>query len=111
MSAAKDRVKDFLKKTRDDPDYYFKLRGSEADAQKFIQRMRVELSRFRGYVKKKNLPLKYFKMIFIDIQQDKDDDSVVIIHLQKQSDLPDLQDEIAEVMGDIALPTREHLLP
>jgi len=103
MSAVKERLVLFLEATREQPTYTFKLRGSIDDGQKFVQCMRVQLSRWRSALKRKNMCAKYFKMILQSIDISEEDESVVEITLFKRTSLIDLQDGLSEVIGDLAL--------
>lgn len=88
-------------KLQGDTDYVFDLRVEQtSDADKFIQRMRVELSRMRNFVRRKNLVVKPFRMKLISIDftpaRPNSLDGVCKITLRK--DKPDAQ--IARDVGE-----------
>jgi hypothetical protein len=67
-SQAKQMMINFLKGTRETSEFKFKLVGDDADAKKFVHRMRVELSRMRDTVKDSGRVPKEFKMRLVSIE-------------------------------------------
>jgi hypothetical protein len=99
--SAKMQMIDFLQNTNPGESYsFFVLHG---EAEKFIHRMRVELSRFRNVVKYKyNRRIKPFKVIVLSVEQvDPVLDEVTL--RRHQSDYQVLTEELAGVFNEVAI--------
>lgn len=92
----------FLRSTRENAQFQFKLQGDTEAANKFIHRMRVELSRMRDIVKDSGRVPKEFKMI-VDSVIFAPGTNTSIITLQKQEGKQEaIAEEINEIFDDIA---------
>lgn len=81
-----DHVLQFAQLPDNIPEYRITIQGNVQDANKFLRRMRVELSRFRRLIKERGLARKEFKMICHGMVYDSTTKTTTII-LRKQ--LPD----------------------
>ena len=61
--SAKETLIEFIKTSSYDSPYTINHNGTYESAEKFIQRMRVELSRFRAQIIKLNKPLNHFYVL------------------------------------------------
>ena len=68
-SPAKSQIIDFLKSTKDKEDYTFIHNGNEAEALRFIARMRTELTRLRSLALSEGRTLSRFKVLTILIEE------------------------------------------
>lgn len=68
LTLPKQRVKEFCKTGYEEP-FVFEYRGTKSDAEKFIHKMRVELSRLRGKVREQGYIPTPWKMILISIEE------------------------------------------
>lgn len=101
-SQAKLMIINFLRSTREDAEFKFRLHGDSENANKFIHRMRVELSRMRDMVKGAGRVPKEFKMIVVDVNF-LAATNITIVTLQKvEGKVEAIAEEINEIFDDIA---------
>ena len=101
---AKERLKDFLKAVRatGNTTYTFTTAGSEYDAQRYVHRMRVELSRFREKVRMNGQQLNPFKVKLVSLTPD-DTEKTTIVTLQFINERnPELSRGLAEIFDVVA---------
>lgn len=101
-SPAKLMIINFLRSTREETDFKFKLRGDSEDAHKFIHRMRVELSRMRDVVKNSGRVPKEFKMIVADVLFDLGTNTTIITLQKQEGKVEQIAEEVDEIFEDIA---------
>jgi hypothetical protein len=83
-SPAKLQAIDFVKSTNEEnEEYVFSVNGNEEAARRFVHRMRVELSRMRGYVKRRGRAIKHFKMIIVGFETNPDNAKQTIVTLRR----------------------------
>ncbi len=70
-SQAKLRMIDLVKTTKDNDFYMFAIEGDFANAEAFVHRMRVELSRMRAQVKIRGFVPRPFKIMLIELLEDE----------------------------------------
>lgn len=92
----------FIKATKEQKEFSFRLRGNEEDARKFVHRMRVELSRMRDAVKESGRVPKEFKVLTHSIDFDKME-GITTITLQKvEGKSVQIAEEVHEIFDDLA---------
>lgn len=101
-SQAKLMIINFLRSTREDAIFKFKLGGDTEAANKFIHRMRVELSRMRDIVKDTGRVPKEFKMIVVDVTFAIATNTSVITLQKVEGKVEAIAEEINEIFDDIA---------
>ena len=97
-------------KHKGDEDYSFAIPAeSVLDGERFVQRMRVELSRMRTYVRSQGMSVKPFRMKLVGIeffQEDRSDGMVTPAHckITLRKDAPDAQiaRDVADVFSDLS---------
>ena len=98
-SPAKLQVIHFVKNAVVGEDYVFEIKGTQRDAERFVHRMRVELSRLRNEVKRRQRIPRPFKMLLHSI-------NVMGVHqqvtLRKTIDANDVSSDVDEIFDDIA---------
>lgn len=80
----KETLINFLRDSVLDEDYIFDFAGSYVQAEAFIQRMRVALSRFRAEIIKLNKPLNHFYVLTKSIEVKSDTYCTVTLIKSKQ---------------------------
>ena len=98
-SPAKIQMIDFIRQSKLDVPYEFTLKGSKADAERFVHRMRVELSRMRDLVKLQGRTPKHFKMMFKEIIVEGDKTRIVLIKTESARNVDNEVDDILEQIG------------
>ncbi len=101
-SQAKLMIINFLRSTREDSEFKFKLRGDTEEANKFIHRMRVELSRMRDVVKDSGRVPKEFKMIVEGIEFLAATNTSIVTLKKQEGKVEAIAEEINEIFEDIA---------
>ena len=101
---AKDTLKDFLEavpKMGKDRLYKFTLfQHSQIEAEKYVHRMRVELSRWRGIIKQKRMTIREFKIMLIDIRE-LHGNAIVTLRYQDEAN-QELSADIAKVFSELS---------
>lgn len=95
------QVIDFIKTCKSDEEYIFKFRGSLKQADNFVHRMRVDLSRLRTLVRGRGHVPKHFKMLIIRIIPNSDN-TLQTITLKKAISKHDVSGIIDLIFSDIA---------
>lgn len=101
-SQAKLMMINFLRNTRNEIEFKFKLRGTPEDARKFIHRMRVELSRMRDTVKDAGRVRKEFKMIVVDVTYLLKNNTSVVTLQKIEGKAEQIAEEVDEIFEDLA---------
>lgn len=101
-SLAKQQMIKFIQETKENPVFKLKLRGNQEDAEKFVHRMRVELSRMRDIVKQQGRVPKEFKVMTDEIFHDKVE-NITTVKLRKVEG-KDIQiaDDLDDIFDDLA---------
>ena len=108
-SEPKQKVIDFVKATKVDPDdkalslFTFAIYGSEEDAKRFVHRMRVELSRLRELVRQQNREPREFKMLASAYTYDRDVGQTTIILQRVEGKQECVDPEVAAAFDDLAM--------
>lgn len=102
----KKRLIDFLKNSEMDKPYEFTIEGNEEEAHKYIQRMRVALSRFREEIINRNMKPKPFKMLVIKVEEfnssSEEELHTMISLVRTQNKLKMVSSEVEDVFGSLA---------
>ncbi len=101
-SQAKLMIINFLRSTREDTEFKFKLHGDTEDANKFIHRMRVELSRMRDVVKDAGRVPKEFKMIVVAVDFSAATNTSAVTLQKVEGKVEQIAEEINEIFEDLA---------
>lgn len=103
---SKERLKHFLKHAEPNKEYKFEIVGDVDDAEAFVQRMRVHLTRLKNLARMNGLVLKKFKMVQINIARITHKESAPaseIILMKKTAcfqHTPEDVKEILEMLGE-----------
>jgi len=100
-SAAKKELINFLTKCEMETEYRFKIKGDEQDAEIFVHRMRVELSRLRQKVRARGRIPKVFKMCYVDAVYDTKENTTEITLLKTEGTggTNELIDDLIDIIG------------
>lgn len=101
-SLAKLQMIEFIKATKEQPDFTFRLRGNAEDAKKFVHRMRVELSRMRDAVKESGRVPKEFKVLTHIVDFDPMEGITTITLRKVEGKSVQIAEEVHEIFDDIA---------
>jgi hypothetical protein len=105
-SAAKERMIDFIRETRSDGSIYsFTIQATREESERFVHRMRVELSRMRELVREKKRVIKEFKVLLDSIKTIKHGDGLHYskITLKRTSGkMPYVAPEIDKIFDELA---------
>jgi hypothetical protein len=106
-SEAKLKVIDFIryyssKDSEKKPPFTFEIRGTRNDAEAFVHRMRVELSRMRQLVRDRGRAPRPFKMMLHDIKTSGIVHNKQMIQLKKDDGAIPIAKEIDEIFSEIA---------
>lgn len=103
-SPAKRQTIDFLTATKASPNeaYVFTITGNESQAQRFVHRMRVELSRMRNHAKAQGRTIRHFKMIIDKVETNPENEKQTIITLLRTTSAHNVDDEVDAIMDEIA---------
>ena len=107
-SEPKQKVIDFVKTTKVDPDdtslslFQFAIHGTEEDAKRFVHRMRVELSRLRELVKQQGKTPREFKMLASGYAYEREVHQTTIILQRTEGKQECVDPEVAAIFDDIA---------
>lgn len=96
-SPAKNQLVDMLVSLKDvdEGEYTFYINGDEHDARNFVHRMRVELSRFRNVIKSRGQVMKPFKILLLEIEENKDEKTKIV--LKKSMDGHQVTKDVMEI--------------
>lgn len=100
-SPAKLQVIDFIKTAKDGEEYSFILAGNHRFAEKFVHRMRVELSRLREKVKERNRVVRPFKVLLKSIIYCQQTNKCTIVLLKSVGD-NDVSGEVDDIFDKLA---------
>lgn len=95
------QVIDFIKNCHADEDYIFTFKGTFKQAENFIHRMRVDLSRLRTLVRDRGHVPKHFKMLIISIKSNQNNTSQSIT-LKKAISKHDVSGIIDDIFKEVA---------
>ena len=95
-------VINFLRSTREETEFKFKLRGDSEDARKFIHRMRVELSRMRETVKDSGRVPKEFKVLVSSVEFNNVTNTSLVTLKKQVGEVEQIAEEVDEIFEDIA---------
>jgi len=98
----KDTLIKFLQTSELDQDYTFTYNGSYQQAESFIQRMRVALSRFRAAIIKLNKPLNHFYVLTKSITVESEDVCTIVLLKSKQRKKP-VESKLTSVLDYLSL--------
>lgn len=101
-SPAKLMIINFLRSTREETEFKFKLRGDREDAHKFIHRMRVELSRMRETVKDSGRVPKEFKVLVASVEFTPETNTSLVRLKKQEGKVEQIAEEIDEIFEDLA---------
>ena len=99
---AKDRMIDLLETTANEQQYTFIFEGSTAEANDYIHKMRVELSRMRESVRNAGHIVAHFKIRKVSIRFNPATAKTEIV-LLKTVTKGNVDDKVAQVMGVLAV--------
>lgn len=103
VSPAKLKIIHFVKNSKVNEPYTFELEGTQRNAERFVHRMRVELSRLREEVKRRNLIPRPFKMLLQKIEFVPNAAiNTQKITLLKVTDANDVSSDIDDIFDEIA---------
>lgn len=102
-SDAKNKLVDMLVtlKDSDEGEFVLSVDGNAQDAEKFVHRMRVELSRFRKLNAQNNRMNKPFKILMVNCEEHQNGTTTVV--LKKSMKGVDVFEGVAEVFDVIGL--------
>ena len=101
-SPAKLMLIKFLQATRDKDQFQFRLHGTPEEAQKFIHRMRVELSRMREMVKESGRTRKEFKMMLQAITFDTKSGISISTLKKVEGKSMQIDEDVSEIFDTLA---------
>ena len=101
-SQAKLMMIKFLRDTREQADFTFRIRGDREDARRFVHRMRVELSRMRDTVKDSGKVPKEFKVLCEDITFDAMEVISTITLKKAEGNVVRIAEEVNEIFDELA---------
>ena len=101
-SQAKKMMIKFLEHTREQSEFSFKIKGTSEDAEKFVHRMRVELSRMRDIVKSSGRVPKEFKMLTDEIEHDTMEGITVVKLKRVEGKTIQIAEDVEKIFNDIA---------
>jgi len=99
-SIPKQKLIEFLQNSKMDENFVIAIPVNVSQAESFVHRMRVELSRLRDQVRKRNRVPKVFKMMFINAMSINENKCSII--LRRTTSPNDVTNEIDEIFDVIA---------
>ena len=99
-SLPKRKLVNFLQNAEFDKNYNFTVDIPVGEALNFVHRMRVELSRFRDKVRKRDRTPKHFKMLYI--KAEASGTKKCIITLKKSMSRNDVSEELDSIFDVVA---------
>jgi len=99
MSLSRVKVRDFVK-LPNGAELHFEIQGNETTARKFVQSMRVELSRMRDIVRRRKRAVKPFTLSFVSAIENEET-GLVAITLLKKSEHAELSAELNDILSDL----------
>lgn len=101
-SPAKLQLIEFIRHSKPEMPYRFRVLGNTAIADKFVHQMRVELSRMRETLRARNIVPKAFKLMLDEIQYDPVKDECTITIRQTNTASSAVHSDIDEILDTIA---------
>lgn len=101
-SPARQMMIEFIKATRENPVFSFKIKGNEESAKSFVHRMRVELSRMREVVIQKGETPRPFKVKMQTVEYDRKTDSTIVTLKKEQGVDVQIATDIQSIFNEIS---------
>ena len=101
-SPAKLQMIKFIESTREQPEFKFNIRGTKETAEKFIHRMRVELSRMRNTVIESGRVPKEFKVLTHEIVYNREHNLCRVTLHKSTGFKSEIANEVGDIFDDIA---------
>lgn len=106
-SPARQMMIEFIKATRENPIFSFRITGNQESAKSFVHRMRVELSRMREVVIQKGETPRPFKVKVQNVEYNRET-NVTTITLKKEQGVDieiasDIQSIFNEISGGLKI--------